>query len=211
MNRTNVALKSFMSYSEAKVLAFCDAVIAALTNNANFTTAAPLVTKLVDAHNVYAAALSAAKDGNRMQAAEKNAAKETVLLLLRDLCSLVNFVAAGNRVLLLSSGFDISKDISTPVVIEAAKNVTINYGVNSGEMDIAVKGVKGHKGLVFEYAVATDNNEMAADTRWISQPSSTTTCTIVNMPVGERVYIRIGIAGARKQLVYTAPVLKLVA
>ena len=210
-NRTNVALKSFMVYSEAKVLAFSDAVIAALTNNANFPTAAAKITELVAAQSVYAAALSAAKDGNRMQAAEKNVAKKTVLGLLRELCSLVNFVADGNRVLLLNSGFDISKDISTPVVIEPAKNVIVSYGANSGEMDVAVKGVKGHKGLVFEYALATEKNEIAADANWISLPSSSAQCTIVNMPIGERVLIRIGIAGARRQLVYTTPVLKLVA
>ena len=211
MNRTNVALRNFKSFSEAKVLAFSDAVIAALTGNANFPTAPTLLAELVTAQQDYSAALSAAKDGGRMQAAEKNVAKDAVTAILQQLCGLVNFVGDGDRVKLLSSGFDISRDIETPVVIEPAKNVVINYGSNSGEMTVAVKGVKGHKGLVFEYAVATEKNELAEDSNWISRPSSTTQCTIVNMPVGRRVLIRIGIAGPRKQLVYTAPVVRLVA
>ena len=211
MNRTNVALRNFKSFSEAKVLAFSDAVIAALTGNANFPTALTLLAELVTAQQDYSAALSAAKDGGRMQAAEKNVAKDAVTAILQQLCGLVNFVGDGDRVKLLSSGFDISRDIETPVVIEPAKNVVINYGSNSGEMTVAVKGVKGHKGLVFEYAVATEKNELAEDSNWISRPSSTTQCTIVNMPVGRRVLIRIGIAGPRKQLVYTAPVVRLVA
>ncbi len=210
-NRVNVALKSFMGFSEAKVLAFSDAIIKALTGNANFPTAAPILATLVTLQATYAEALSISKDGNRMQAAEKNVAKLAVLDALRELCSLVNFTAAGNRVMLLSSGFDISKDITNPVVIEPAKNVIVTYGANSGEMDVAVKGVKGHKGLVFEYSVATENNILAEDATWISRPSSTTQCTLVNMPVGQRVHIRIGISGARRQLVYTTPVLKLVA
>ncbi len=210
-NRVTVALKSFMGFSEANVLAFSDAVITALTGNANFPTAAAPLATLVTANAAYAAALSIAKDGNRMQAAEKNVAKLAVQDALRELCNLVNFVAAGNRVLLLSSGFDISKDIAATVVIEPAKNVIVSYGANSGEMNVAVKGVKGHKGLVFEYSVATDNNTIAEDATWISRPSSTTQCTLVDMPVGQRVHIRIGISGARRQLVYTAPVLKLVA
>ena len=78
-------------------------------------------------------------------------------------------------------------------------------------MYVAVKGVKGHKGPVFEYSVATANNGLAKDVTWISRPSSTTQCTLVNMPVGQRVHIRIGISNARRQLVYITPVLKLVA
>ena len=211
INRTNVALRNFKSFSEARVLAFSDAVIAALTKNANFPNAAPLLKNLVTAQQVYSAALSVAKEGSRMQAAEKNVAKEAVIALMQQLCNEVNYVAEGNRVKLLSSGFDISKDIETTVVIEPAKNVIINYGSNSGEMTVAVKGVKGHKGLVFEYAVATEKNELAENSNWISHPSSSTQCTIVNMPVGQRVLIRIGIAGPRRQLVYTAPVVRLVA
>ena len=87
----------------------------------------------------------------------------------------------------------------------------INYGVNLGKMDVAVKGVKDNKGLVFEYSVATANNSLAEDATWISRPCSTTQCTLENMPVAQRVHIRIGISGARRQLVYTTPVLKLVA
>jgi len=146
-----------------------------------------------------------------MQAAEKNVAKLAVLTILRELCSMVNFTAAGNRVLQLSSGFNISKDINNLLVIEPAKNVIVSYGANSGEMDVTVKGVKGHKGLVFEYAIATADEKVAADANWVSRPCSATQCTLVNMPVGQRVYIRIGIAGARKQLVYTTPVVKLIA
>lgn len=211
INRTNVALRNFKSFSEFKVLGFADAVIAALTGNADFPTAAPLVAELVTAQATYSAALSASKEGSRKEAAEKNKAKSVVVAILQQLCGLVNFVAEGDRVKLLGSGFDISKDLETPVVIEPAKNVIINYGANSGEMRVAVKGVKGHKGLVFEYAVATENNELAEDSMWVSHPSSTTQCTIANMPVGRRVLIRIGVAGPRKQLVYTIPVVRLVA
>ena len=82
---------------------------------------------------------------------------------------------------------------------------------DKGEMHVAVKCLKGHKGLVFKYAVVTEKNEVAKDSNWVSRPSSTTRCTIVDMPVGRRVLKRIGIADPRKQLVYTAPVVRLVA
>ena len=209
--KPNVALRDFKRFSEAKILAFSDAVIAALSKNDNFPTAATLLAELVTAQQVYSTALSSAKDGGRVQAAEKNVAKAAVIAVLDQLCSLVTFVADGNRVKLLSSGFDISKEIAVPVVIEPAKNVIINYGASSGEMHVVVKGAKGHKGLVYEYALATEKNEIAADSNWISYPSSSTQCTIVNMPVGRRVLIRIGIAGPRRQLVYTAPIVRLVA
>ena len=210
-NKNNLALETFKRYTEAKVLAFADAVIASLTNNTDFPNAAPMVAELVAAQSIYSVALSAAKDGSRLQAAEKNAAKEVVVDLLVQLCAFVNYIARGNRVMLLGSGFDVSKELITPMVIEPAKSIIINYGKNSGEMDINVKGVKAHKGLIFEYALATEKNEIAAEANWITQPSSTTKCTIVNMPVGQRVLIRIGITGSRKQLIYTAPVVRLVA
>ena len=210
-NKNNLALETFKRFTEAKVLAFADAIIAALTNNTDFPNAAPMVAELVAAQSIYSVALSASKDGSRLQAAEKNAAKEVVVDLLVQLCAFVNYTARGNRVMLLGSGFDVSKELITPMVIEPAKSITINYGKNSGEMDINVKGVKAHKGLIFEYALATEKNEIAAEANWITQPSSTTKCTIVNMPVGQRVLIRIGITGSRKQLIYTAPVVRLVA
>lgn len=117
-NRVNLVLKSFMGFSEAKVLAFFDVIITALTDNANFPTAKALLATFVNAQADYAGALSLSKDGNCMQAAEKNVAKLSVLDALRELCSLVNFTAAGNKVLQLSSGFDISIDIANPIVIE---------------------------------------------------------------------------------------------
>ena len=134
-----------------------------------------------------------------------------LFLRIRALCGIVNFVAQGNRVLLLSTGFNISKVTTTPVVIEPAKNVLVNYGVNSGELDVTAKGVAGNKGLVFEYALIAIGNAEIENVNWISKPSSTSRCTLVNLPVGQTVQIRVGIAGARKQLVYTTPVLKLVA
>ena len=209
--RKSQALQNFPEFSEAKISVFSDAVIAALTGNAYFPTAAPILASLVTAQQAYAAALSASKGGSRMEAEDKNVTKEVVITLLRELCSLVNFVAAGDRYKLLSSGFDISKDVISPVVIEPAKNVVINYGANSGEMVVKVKGVKGHKGLVFEYAVANEQNQVADDATWIGQPSSAAQCTILNMPVGQRVMIRIGITGPRRQLVYTAPIMRMVA
>lgn len=118
---------------------------------------------LVNAQADYAGALSLAKDAYRMQAAKKNVAKLALLDTLRKLSSLVNFTAVGNRILLLSSGFDISKDIANPVVIKPAKNAIVNYSANSGEMYVAVKG---NKGLVFECSVSTTNNGLTQDSTY---------------------------------------------
>ena len=205
------ALLSFSRLAEAKLSAFASAVIKALTGNPYFAGAAALLATVVAAYDAYVIALAIAKDGSRMQAAEKNVCRDTLIEALRALCNEVNYVANGDRVMLLSSGFGVSKDIWTPVVIEPAKNVIVHYGDNSGEMNVTVKGVKGHKGLVFEYAIVPATGSLADDSAWISKPSATTQCTLVNMPVGAKVLIRIGISGPRNQLVYTAPVLKLVA
>lgn len=209
--KTDKALLSFMSLSEAKVSTFASAVIAALTGNDNFPQAADELVTMVKAQNAYVIALAASKDGSRVQAAEKNVSKAAVLESLRILCGIVNFVAQGDRVMLLGSGFNISKETVAPVVIEPAKNVIVAYGANSGELDITAKGVAGNKGLVFEYALIAVGNVETENVNWISKPSSASRCTLVNLPVGQTVQIRVGIAGARKQLVYTTPVLKLVA
>jgi hypothetical protein len=210
--RTNPykALLSFMYYGDAKLAAFASAIIKAMTGNTNFPASADLLAALNTAQAAYTNALAIANDGSRMQVAEKNACKVNLLDALRNLNDMVNYVAQGDRVILLGSGFDVSKETVTPVVLEPAKNVVIKYGENSGQMDVAVKGVKGHKGLVFEYAVA-DETGVAATSAWVSQPSGTTSHTITDMPVGQKVLIRVGIAGPRKQLVYTEPVAKLVA
>ena len=113
-----------------------------MTANANFPTPVPTLAALQAAADAYTAALVKAGTGNRADVADKNAKREVLVNLLRSLCRYVNLIADGDAAMLLTSGFDVSKD-PQPVVITKPEIVRLENGVASGQLVMSVKAVKG--------------------------------------------------------------------
>jgi hypothetical protein len=68
--------------------------------------------------------LSDAKGGSRVQLEEKNVAKAALINLLREACRIANFDANGDRLKLLTSGFEITsetKKAAAPAAVHALK------------------------------------------------------------------------------------------
>ena len=127
---------------------------------------------------------------------------------LKSVADYVNFTADGDRVILLTTGFSLSKEVRTPVVLEPVKEFTVSYGENSGTMYLAVK--KGNGIAVnFEYAVADVPNE--TEPVWNTTSCTESSCTLSNLPVGKMILIRAGVLGPRRQMVYSETLKKMVA
>lgn len=208
MNRLILALMSFAVYADGKLLEFASAVIAALTGNSNFTKVDDPLAAVTNVYGRYARALDAARHGSSAQVAAKNNLKVALIDALRKLCSAVNYEQKGNREALLTSGFAVSKDASTPVVLAPIKKMMVNYGDNPGELEIVVKKGEGTRSMVYQF---TTDAEITAATRWNTLVSTESKCTLSELPVGHYVTIRVMSVGARKQSIYSAAVKKLVA
>ena len=185
-----------------------NAVVTAMTDNANFPDVGTVLTDLKTAATAYSDALAIAKTGTSAQVAEKNDRKTALVAAMKAMGDYINYMAGGDRAMLLTTGFLVSKDTRTPVVIEPVKDLTIAYGGNSGTLDLSVKKSAGVRSVVFQYSLepVVDNN-----TAWISSTCTESNCTIANLPVGKLVWIRAGVVGLRRQSIYSAPVQKMVA
>lgn len=109
-NANTKGLLSFGDYSDAKLAAFAAKVENSLTSNANFPLVQPLMPSFGPAIADYNKKLSEAKGGSRVQIETKNVAKAALIELLREACRMVNFDANGDRLKLLTSGFDITSE-----------------------------------------------------------------------------------------------------
>ncbi len=208
MKKFIVALMSFADYADGKLLEFASAVIAALTGNSNFTKVNDPLAALTNVYARYARALDAARHGSSAQVAAKNVLKSALIVALRNLCSAVNYEQKGNREALLTSGFAVSKDASTPVVLAPIKKMTVNYGDNPGQLEIVVKKGEGTRSMVYQF---TTDAEITAATRWNTLYSTESKCTLSELPIGHYVTIRVLSIGTRRQSIISAPVKKLVA
>ncbi|MFT3844433.1 MAG: hypothetical protein QM725_05225 [Lacibacter sp.] len=199
------ALINFDRYTDGNLESKTHTIISNMSGNPNFETPVPSIASLTSTASEFTAALTDAKTGNRSAIANKNNQRVVLVELLRSLATYVNFVCNGDASKLLSSGFDISKE-TQPSDITKPANFQVLNGVNSGELEMMVNGVKGAKSYLHEFTT-----DMSTDTPvWNSIASTSRKFTINNLQPGLKYYCRVGAVGAKGQLVYTDPVSRIV-
>ncbi len=196
---------SFSRYSDGALESKTHSIISSMTANANFPTPVPAIADVQAAATAFATALVKAGTGNRMDVADKNAKRETLIGLLRTLGTYVNLVANGDRTQLLSSGFDISKD-PQPLVISKPGNLKVENGLSSGELLVTVKAVKGAYAYLHEY---TTDATMAPGS-WVTTNATTSRYLFSNLQPGTLYYCRVGAIGSNNQLLYSDAVSRMV-
>ncbi|MEJ8843445.1 fibronectin type III domain-containing protein [Lacibacter sp. H375] len=192
------SISNFSKLSDGNLESKTHSIISSMTGNANFPTPVPALAVLQTAADAYTAALVKAGAGNRADVADKNAKRETLLNLLRSLCTYVNLTANGDAAMLLTSGFDISKD-PQPSVITKPEIVRLENGVASGSLLVSVKAVKGAYSYLHEY---TTDATLAPDS-WVSTMSTSAKTTLSNLQPGTVYYCRVGAIGTNNQLLYS--------
>ena len=90
--------------TDAKFIVSSGRILTSMTGNAAFPAPDPSLATLIAARNVYLAAVSKAID-SRVARTERQQARQAYAVLLRKLAHYVEDVSAGNRAVLLSSGF----------------------------------------------------------------------------------------------------------
>ena len=101
--------------SDAQLDQDTETIIASMTGNANFPTPSPTLVVIKAALDAFTAALSDAADGGVEKTAIKNAKREELVTLLRQLSSYVFATADDDMTKLLSSGFPAQKTARPPI------------------------------------------------------------------------------------------------
>ena len=191
-------LSSFSKYTDGDFESKAHTIISSMTGNAFFPTPVPALATLQTASDAYSDALIKASTGNRSDIAAKNEKREALTGLLRSLSTYVNLTANGDATMLLSSGFDVSKD-REPVVITKPENLKVENGNSSGELLVSVTAVKGAYAYLHEY---TSDATMAPQS-WVSTPATSCKGVFNNLTPGMKYYCRVGAVSSNGQLLYS--------
>ncbi|MGE5108293.1 MAG: fibronectin type III domain-containing protein [Sphingobacteriales bacterium] len=200
------ALINFSKYTDGAFESKVHTILSCMKDNLNFTTPVPDLAAITAAAAAYSAALIKASTGNRENIADKNEKRRVLTNLLRSLCIYVTLTANGDRIVLLSSGFDISKD-AEPMTISKPENLQVINGISSGELLVSVNAVKGAYAYLHEYTI----DETLAPGSWVVTPSTSSKITFTNLLSGTKYYCRVGAIGTNGQLLYSDPLARIVA
>ncbi len=202
-----IITNGFAKMSDAALDLKANQIYAAMNGNPNFTDPEPSMSALEEAIDLYAEALTEARDGDRLKVAIKKQRKQELISLLHLLADFVLFRSGGDSVIALSSGFSIGKQPSPAPPIIKPDNLRLLQGENSGELVSKVNRVKGAIAYLYQYA--TDAQMAQGDWEWLS--CSRSTCIIANLAPGTKYNCRVAAIGPKEQLVYSDVVSRIVA
>jgi len=105
----------FARLPDAELGTFAENVVAKMTGNASYPTPVVPLAELQATLNAFTTALAAAEQGGKQATANKNAARESLMALLRQEAAYVESVANDDLPTLLSSGFEAVKTDRTQI------------------------------------------------------------------------------------------------
>ena len=167
-------LVSFARYKTPDLLMFGYHVVTSLTGNPDFTTlnpALPVVTASLDALQ---AADDEAMGGGTMAIAIRAQSKVDTSGLFRQLATSVENQANGDRVKLISSGFEVSKVRSKVGQLPPPEPPKVIQGMSPGEIKCSVVKPKGASAVIWRIALSS---APAVNLETVSSPGSRYTFT----------------------------------
>jgi hypothetical protein len=199
---------NFNRFSDADLGTKAEAIVTAVTNNAGyFPTPVPALATLTDVIGSYMASLVEAKAGGRTAVALKNMWRGQVTALFVQLGNYIMLTAAGDKTILIASGFDLAKSPEPSPPLEKPASFQVVEGINIGEFFMKVKRQKSAKS--YQFQVSATDPSVSEDAAWISQVTSKCKVTFPGLESGKRYWCRAGITGPFEQQVYSDVITKI--
>jgi hypothetical protein len=193
----------YKRFSDANLLKFARQVVSSLKDNAQFPTLKDSVTAVEQAVNDYEAALINAKGGDRTMISIKNDKKASLRILLAELSINVSQVCKGDRSMLLSSGFNISKDRSSATKLPFMLGVDLGQ---SGEATTRVPRIRLTRAYIHQYTT----DPVTPSSAWRSETSKNNRYTFTGLSSGAKLWFRVLILDKDGELTYLEPVSRVV-
>jgi hypothetical protein len=146
-------LVSFARAKTPALLMFGYHVVTELTGNASFTTLNPTLPVVTASLDALKAADDNAMGGGKMVIAIRAQGKIDAILVLRQLVTSVENQANGDRVKLISSGFEVSKVRSKVGDLPPPEASKVTQGMNPGEIKCSVVKPKGASAVLWRIAL----------------------------------------------------------
>lgn len=179
-------------------------VVDKMENNPAFPNPPAALAQLKKINPEYLSSLAHAMGRDKEVVALKNLNKEIVLNLLDELAAYVTDICKGNRALLLSSGFQLTKEDSSGQPPTIGK-LEVTLG-ESREVTMRIKNTSGAVAFIFEYTTEPP----APNTIWLSRGSSLRSCTIKGLTSSKQYWFRGVAIGRGDLLAYSQVVTKVI-
>jgi hypothetical protein len=204
-----VALK-YSGLSVEEKLKLAKKIYKMLTGNANFPTPNPTLDDILDLIDEAEKSMTASDEAVDVSIRLKAAMHKNFDALGDGLHKLGNYVettANGDPLIIESAGFTPVSKTSPIGKLAQAQNCGISTGDNAGEIDPHCDAVKGAKAYDWQINTA----DPVKDDEWKDAITSTkSTCSILNLTSGIRVWIRVAAVGAAGRGPWSDPATKIV-
>ena len=203
--RQNIA-KALLNFAKVGVSAeflitLASKVANNLRDNAYFPEMKDKAIELKDRATEYIAAVSKAASGNRTDIQIANQQKAALQTSLKNICTTVNYVANSDRMKLTTTGFDLSKDFRTNVVLNPITGFVVSQGDNAGELQTAFSTQKGIQGTGVDYCLTANPTP---ETLWVTKANgSSAKMILTNLNPGATITLRAWATGPREQKIYS--------
>ncbi|MDP4285429.1 MAG: hypothetical protein Q8891_13465 [Bacteroidota bacterium] len=196
--RTPKISTNFVPYSDSDFQAKALFILRSMEGNPYFTNPVPPLDTISQLLSAYSEALQKAASNDKIAVSIKNQTRKALEYQLARLTLYVMYVADNDEAILLSSGYSLTKTPS-PRKIEAAGNVMLRSGGNSGELFSKIKAVKGAKSYLFEIT----NGRATEASVWEDYNSSRCTFTFNHLTPGQLYSVRVAALGTGHQKIYS--------
>ncbi|MFT3934538.1 MAG: fibronectin type III domain-containing protein [Chitinophagaceae bacterium] len=184
----------FLRMGNTAFAAFTNGVLEAMKDNDNFPSPMPTVDKLAAANKVYADALMAASNGDRVKISERDEARPAVEDLLKELAAEVTGIAKGRRSVLISSGFHVNVETRGSSTITPPQNVKVQQIPNTRNIKVSFDSVPNKESYGIYYKIVGDDNAVTEHLI-----TGLTTDVVENLQVGKNYAVYVKVFGSRKK------------
>lgn len=200
----NKILVSFKKNRDSELAKAAYRILSSLKGNANFTDNV-LIQLLEKCLLEFQVAMNNAADGGKTMIAIRKEKRKALIEVLVQLSLYVMHVSNGDRVKLLSSGFDLTKETSTARQLTTIQSLEVING-NSGEAYLQVSTVKGASAYVHQYSL----EQPTATTAWVSETTTSRTHTFTGLKQLATYWFRVIAIGRNGQSVISEPISRII-
>ena len=190
---------STSKYTDARLYSKANHIIDKMYGNPHFADIQPLLTALRQATTTYIALLAKTQSGSKEATAQKNQAREVLIVLLKQIAARVQTISDGDRNIILSTGYDVNKKWSKVGSLSKPANFKLKQGSNKGSIYLVCDPIAGAGFYQFEYTegIPTPNSI------WMKQSSTRRKITIDGLISGKQYTFRMAGGGSHLSRIWS--------
>ncbi len=179
-------------YTDAGLLIFSKSVKTQMTGNPNFPNPVPTLDVLGSAIDAYELSLEKAKNGGKEATSLKNDKREALVSLLKSLATYVDTTSAGDRTMILSSGFETNRLPSPVGPLPIPTGLVVKAGIGRGAVEVSCDVYDGIATYLFECTEAPSTENSI----WRKETSTKHKFVFTGLTEGKEYVFRVTYVGA---------------